>query len=633
MKMRVTTILLPAARRGNRTIVRTAILATCFGVFPLATVFAWLYPEHRDITLLAIQMLEPEQRSSLERLWAEARVGHEARLCTQLGDPKQGMDPTCLDYAAWPAIAGDHSCSAGEMLTEILDTSWILGVAKVGAELNANLGAVTRPDQRTNAIRRSDIDLLRADPEYATRARSNNAHFLLARPNVGMPLDSYLQLVLGPSAELNAVATYSWYHVRALASAARIANGHLAPAARAHAELAVLADEAFALHFLEDGFASGHIAGNWGNTALRKGTHDYYSEHGVEAITWTGNRFVILGDAYMRPEDAKRTASAARDSLAQLVSAFDGKLKIPFTENNTGRIEPETFNVCQEVKFPTAVVKDPDLQTLIPVIVQTPIPALGDVPGQLPRFRSEFGPFVGVSAAVLGNVLDGGFGSNQGGASATGGLEATFRVGVGLEGVLDESGDGLVFAGVGFRQDGPAQGTATIPGRGALNVRLRAPFWLIPGDIVLAAPVLALTSPKTLQKMAVQAGNGGLIPWQSGIATRIGRFQFMLGREVSLSFYKLETEHPMFLLTPGVPPTNEALVAVKSLQVDLPFLEYRPFRTFSRNQTSNVVLQGYIGFDKPTESPTISPVGAPPPLHTIVLTGIRLAFDWRYYLK
>jgi hypothetical protein len=336
----------------------------------------------------------------------------------------------------------------------------------------------------------------------------------------------------------------------------------------------------------------------------------------------------------MRPEDARRTASSVRDSLAQLVSALDGKLQVGFTSNNTGRIEPETFNVCQEVKFPTAVAKDPDIQTLVPVIAQTPIPALGDVPGQLPRFRSEFGPFVGVSAAVLGNVLDGGFGSNQGGASATGGLEAAVRVGVGFEGVLDESGDGLVFVGVGFRQDGPAQGTATIPGRGALNVRLRAPFWLIPGDIVLAAPVLTLTSPKTLQNMAVRAGNGGLIPWQSGIATRIGRFQFMLGREVSLSFYKPETEHSMLLSSPGVAPTNEALVAVESLQIDLPFLEYRPFRTFSRNQSSNVVLQPYIGFDKPTESTVISPVGAPkPPLHTIVLTGIRVAFNWRYYMK
>jgi hypothetical protein len=151
---------------------------------------------------------------------------------------------------------------------------------------------------------------------------------------------------------------------------------------------------------------------------------------------------------------------------------------------------------------------------------------------------------------------------------------------------------------------------------------------------LVAAPVLAFTSPRTLQKMAVQAGNGGLIPWQSGIATPIGRFQFVLGREASLSFYKLDTNHPTLVPTPGVPPINQTLDSVKSLQVDFPFLEYRPFRTFSRNQSSSVVVQAYVGFDTPTESAVISPAGAPTPqLRTIFIAGIRVAFDWRYYLK
>ncbi len=35
---------------------------------------------------------------------------------------------------------------------------------------------------RVNTVRVADIRLQRADPEYATRAGSNNAHFLLARP-------------------------------------------------------------------------------------------------------------------------------------------------------------------------------------------------------------------------------------------------------------------------------------------------------------------------------------------------------------------------------------------------------------------------------------------------------------------
>ena len=124
-------------------------------------------------------------------------------------------------------------------------------------------------------------------------------------------------------------------------------------------------------------------------------------------------------------------------------------------------------------------------------------------------------------------------------------------MGFGLEGVLNEAGDGLVFAEAGLRQDASTLGAATVPGRGAITARLRVPFWLIPGDLVLAAPVLALSSPQTLQKMAVQAANGGLLPWQAGIATPIGRFQFVLGREVGLSFYRSRRNDPMLIQTPG----------------------------------------------------------------------------------
>jgi hypothetical protein len=134
--------------------------------------------------------------------------------------------------------------------------------------------------------------------------------------------------------------------------------------------------------------------------------------------------------------------------------------------------------------------------------------------------------------------------------------------------------------------------------------------------------------------MAVQAGNGGLIPWQSGIATRIGRFQLMFGREAIVSFYKMNSHNPMVLSTPHVPPFDRTVISLSTIQVDLPFVEYRPFRTFSRNQSSSVLIQGYVGFDTPTESSVISPAGAPAPhLRTTVLTGIRVAFDWRYYLK
>jgi hypothetical protein len=105
---------------------------------------AWEYPEHREITLLALQRLDPAQRALLEKLWSQARPGHEARLCAQMAYAAQGARPTCLDYSAWTGIAGDHSCSALEMLNTVLSSQWILRVARAGARLKNRLAAATR---------------------------------------------------------------------------------------------------------------------------------------------------------------------------------------------------------------------------------------------------------------------------------------------------------------------------------------------------------------------------------------------------------------------------------------------------------------------------------------------------------
>ncbi|HKD45010.1 MAG TPA: hypothetical protein VKD24_05085, partial [Candidatus Angelobacter sp.] len=449
------------------------------GICPIViftiTAIAWVFPEHRDIDLLALEGLEPAKRLVLVKLWSEARVGHESRLCAEIADTSQGAEPACLDYASWPAIAGDHSCSADDMLSTVLDSRWILRVARISAHLKSSLATATRPDQRLNAVRNSDIALLRADPAYVTRAGSNHAHFLLARPDVSMTAEAYEGLASGPNAEMNALAAYMWYHLRALAKAAQIAQGDIPADLQPRAALAVLADEAFALHFLEDSFASGHVAGSWGNAAVRKGTHDYYNEHGLELEAWNNNRFVALGDAYMRQEDANRAAGAVRDSLAQVATALEGGLRVVEQAGLTATA-PEKFDVCQESRFPAAPGQIEDMQQLIPIVAQMPVPALGPGKGALPRFRSELGPFVGLSSAVSAVALGGGFGSKQSDPGFTGGLDLSFRLGLGVEGVLNQSSDGLTFLDAGVRQDSRAEGGSSVPGRGAIALRGRAPF-------------------------------------------------------------------------------------------------------------------------------------------------------------
>jgi hypothetical protein len=375
------------------------------------------------------------------------------------------------------------------------------------------------------------------------------------------------------------------------------------------------------------------VAGNWGNSAVRLGTHDYYNEHGIPLNTWSGHPFVASGDAYLRAEDADRASNAVRDSLIELLDAFNGNLKITGLDPSQ-LVQPESFDVCHAQHFPAMAGTSDEIRMVVPVVEQMPVPALGAGLGALPRFRAELGPFVGLSTAVRGGVLTRGFGSTQTDLSTIGGVEAAFRVGVGLEGVLNESSDGLAFAEIGVREDRHASGTATLPGRGALAMRLRMPYWLVPGDLLIGVPALAFTSSRTLMKMAVGAANGGLIPWQAGIATRYGRFQFILGREAGLSWYRNNSDHPILIPTPRVPPVDITLVTLNSFQVELPIFEYRAFRTFSLNQSSALNIQPYLGLDFPTKSGVFSPTGAPNPhLHTITTAGIRVVFDWRHYLQ
>ncbi len=145
-----------------------------------------------------------------------------------VADPEQGVTPACIDWAALSGIAGDHSCSSAEMLETVRKSDWILVVADVAAQLKVDLARipVTAPaDQvepaariiadaqrrladeasrakRLNAQRSADTRMQRADPQYATRADANLAHFLLPRPDTNLDPIDYGRLALKPGSDL-----------------------------------------------------------------------------------------------------------------------------------------------------------------------------------------------------------------------------------------------------------------------------------------------------------------------------------------------------------------------------------------------------------------------------------------------
>ena len=107
----------PAFARQTRVI----LSLLCMLSTPPNLAFAWVYPEHREITLRGIQKLDPHRKALLDTLWAAARVGYESRLSITPGDVTSGESPGTIDYAAWPAIARDHSTSAANLLEIVLE--------------------------------------------------------------------------------------------------------------------------------------------------------------------------------------------------------------------------------------------------------------------------------------------------------------------------------------------------------------------------------------------------------------------------------------------------------------------------------------------------------------------------------
>ncbi len=611
---------------------------------------AWVYPEHRQIAGRAMSDLSPARKEALKSLWEAARRGQEQRLCA---DPWEGRQehPACLDLAAWPAISGDHSCSGDDMLSAVLEKKWTLKVAGVTADLEKDLATAKNEIDRRNWLTRSDLRLETVDLDYSTRAGANNAHFLLARET-----DDVKEYLIGSGrtgAELNALGIWMHEHVAALRLAAEWAAGRIPEADRPRAARAILAAEMYGDHFLEDVFAAGHVAGVWGDVATRLGTHNYYNVEGLDTRDWTGKSSVLFGDAHMQPSDLERAAHAVHLSLGQVLDALDPSwpLAAEVREFPLDWANGLTsFDTCKSMVMPAFHTPVPAglRETLGTFLKTTPVPGRRPPNGPLPRFRSEIGPFVGLASGISGGTSVGDSDSSVTTNRATGAIDVGARIGVGLEALLGDAGDGQIFLQGGVLQQlnkksscdgctvgGVAAGIALkTPARKAISARLRLPYWLIPGDLLIAAPLLAPFDMPLYKKMAMRAANGGLIPWQAGLSTFFGRVQFVLGREVGVQFYGYSGgEDQVFIVTPGASSNAVTAVSLRSIEFDLPIVEIRPFRGYATQQAAALLIQIGAGWEKATKVTVLAPTNAPvPELKTAGLIYLRLAFDWRYYL-
>lgn len=523
-----------------------------------------------------------------------------------------------------------------------------MDVARIGAETKRNLQKASDRDQMLSAIAVQNLDLQAADTEYVSRAGANNSHFLL--PRIDNDAGTYMRNAVKEGAPLNAMGLYLQYHMAALELAQRYASSPPPPAERPAAALRILVAEGYALHWLEDTYASGHVVGTWGSDAWRKGTHDYYNEFGFDSVTWGGEPAILFGDSHMRPADLRRASAALERSLEQLVSALRPGDELGRLATAFGRPAAEifAFDSCKEELQPSVAGLDTLGRHFTTVVMAMPVPGRGEGDVHLPRFREELGPFVGAFASATGNLGWGGFGTDV--AQFYGSLSAGIRLGFGAESLTGSVGTGLIFVDAGITmqsaQTNPCDagpvcsvlGTSSyfprVPARTGLRLDLRLPFWLIPGDMLLLGPILALVSPSALSSVGVAAASGGLIPYEQGFPVGVGTLQVVIGREVDTVLYGYLSD--VVILTPvGPPPEPQSIYGaakLRSIALNFPILEWTPFRTFATQLVFATVLQFGFGVEIPFTSPVVFPEGfgnaAIGPSYNFFL---RAQFDGRYF--
>jgi hypothetical protein len=612
------------------------------GMLWAAPARAWMWCEHRDIGVTAIQGLSPADRAQLEALWASLKKEAGPQLCPTLVNP--GAAPRsafgdwsgiCLDFPSYPAMGGDHACSTAELRAVTESEAWGLRVTWVAEWSKRRFAEAPNQAARIDAWNMSHIAMQSVDPRYLTRASSNNAHFLEPREHVSASetLEAYVKRALAPDAAINATAIYVQYHAVALRLAAQ---WRLAPqAARPDLARRALLAEAIALHFLQDSLSAGHYAATWGDAAWQKGTHDLYCVQGLTSKTWGGDLFASHGDAHMTSHDQAVAGTVIGRSLSQLAGAASGTVAISGAPSTKAERALEDLDFCAVQTLPAMPADPVALSAALVTLRDSPIPSGDNDDIHPPRARADIGFFGGVVAGIGAGPAWGGF-DTSGGWRFRSELEVGARFGYGLQGVLTTNMDGQLWAQASFVSD-PVQLDASCPGcpggarsnqalprvpaRSALKLVFRMPYYVIPFDLILLGPALYLASPVAAQDVVFKATGGGLWTLQRPISTSFGTFQFMAGREVGFTLWGIGDPN-QFVATPVDGPA--LLVDFRQLELDFPVFEYVPPRAFAT--TLALAAQVQLGF-----SVQLAPTAWLPQQNNASYTG--LGASWFVYLR
>jgi len=498
-------------------------LALAVLLLPRAAV-AWTFPEHERISETAIRSLADDDITAASWHAFRASVDPELRLCAEADEKKltgrEEEKATCVPAGALPALAGDHSCTPQDLAQQLRENAgWIFKVLGVANATQRSLdGAGTDVADREAARRAMHIDLQDADSQYVSRAVLDYSHFQLSREGSGTDRDglrAFLRVALAPNAQSNATAAYVNYHAAALRAAAAARFEPDAKAKKTYFTRALLA-EAFALHFLEDSFSTGHFVGHWGDTATRLGTHDYYSGAGFQASRWSepGKTYVAHGDAFLSDAERLTAANAVKASLWQVVEVATDDQKARDLVAKFGKgFSEEGYDSCAEERVAPGLSAFAEVELVAAVLREEPVPATRYP--EVPRMRAENGVFFG-AAATVGT---GWVGVEQ---SMNTRVMASLRAGYGAAGLVNDPLNAQLFVESGFIGQRLYDGSGT--SLTGFYFRTRGPgyFAFLDGWIGIPLALAFKGDCPFCVSWAAAAGGGGLL--------RVWRERHLLGR-------------------------------------------------------------------------------------------------------
>jgi hypothetical protein len=247
---------------------------------------AWYFPEHVVIAHDGIMQLPPELRDVLRDAVAHARADGLS-LCVRVDVPLEEiaqkraldtrmvhseLDAGCVPYAALSALAGDHASSVAELrtvLTTVKGVEITSAAAYEWSRFQAALGRLPNSSlERMSFVHSLDVAFYFIDPGYELRAQATQAHFA----DGGRRIDESVRRAATGNVD-SSLGQFLAHHLRSLQLAAR------------GAVTEALLEHGFAMHFLQDSFAAGHLVmteETWksGNASARR-RHDFFNAKGL----------------------------------------------------------------------------------------------------------------------------------------------------------------------------------------------------------------------------------------------------------------------------------------------------------------------------------------------------------------